>query len=1361
MQNTIMRNTILTFLLLACAAQTLCADFTISNLTNADGLSNSSVNCIFQDRSGLMWMGTWDGLNRYNSRDFEVYKPEIGNTNSICNNIIRTVLEDGDGGLWIATDRGVDRLDRRKGEFKHFFARPGGQPPPVENAYLIAQNNLGRIVLSIYDEGFYSFDPQRQLFEQVAQADTLAVQKMFFDRDDRLWIYTSDHRLRPMDYNKEQNAMMCGDEIRIPPDCGTMENVFYDRARHRLYLPTNAGSVFVYDAYARTFEPEPIRLGDGQDINAMLFAGRVVMWGTDNGLFRHDPADGQTEKILTDVPVLSLCLGSQQMIWVGTDMQGVYTLAPKRDNFMSFTSGNTDGFGKHAVRCFLEMSGGELWVGTKGDGIYVFEHAGDRIAHAVKHRITTRNGLLNNSVYALKEGGIHECWIGTDSEGLNYVDRRQRTVHTLHVPERWRDSIRLASVYSILPDGADTLWVGTSGQGLYRLEIDRKQHPYAIKAYRQYAYDKNKPSSLTNNIIYSIVADGDRHLWIGTRGGGLNRFDKTTGCFTAYRLNGDGAGHVGDDDILCLHKDREGNLWIGTSLGLYQIRLAPDGKITSKLFSRQDGIPNNTIHGILEDGGGNLWVSTNRGLARIIRTGDSHRIVSYFRKDGLQNDEFADGAYYKSPLSDRLYFGGVGGFNTFNPASVTDDRYMPHLLLDAFYIQNTETNLYDCLEMRRGRETLVLDHDMKSVSLRFVPVDYVSGEKCETSYRLDGYHDDWVYLGTSSTIVLSNLPRGKYVLHVRNSNAAKTWGEAAFTLPIIMRPPWWATGWALLAYVTTASLAAFGVQRQVRYRLKARRTLRQKEQEKRHMEEVHQAKLRFFTNIAHEFSNSLTLIYAPCEQLMKFGNNDEIRRHVNTIRANSQRMQSLIQQLVEFRKAETGHLTIRIEPVDINELMRYVLDSFMENVEKKHIHIEVDMPSKPLTWNTDRDSVEKIVFNLLSNAVKYTPQGASIILHTDSEQGDLSIRVKNTGVGIKQANSQAIFDRFQVLERFEMQLAEGFETRSGIGLALCKDLVEVLGGTIEVDSDGDTYTAFIVTLPPKSQETSASTEKTDEPQPRLKPVRLPTEADEEQAPPTPTLSTGVPILVVDDDKEIRTLLRDILSTDFEVMEAANGQEALEAVNLRIPQLVVCDVVMPVMDGIEFTRRMKSENLTKHIPIILLSNQSSVDDQIEGIETGADAYIGKPFHPRHLRALIASLIRNKENVTAYSRSYYADVEAFNNKLVNKESKELLMQIYRVIHENIENENLSAEFIANETALSKMQLYRKVKELTGNTPTELIRSTRLEAASKLLVTTNKTVQEIMFCTGFNNKAYFYREFSKKYQMTPKEYRNRQQA
>jgi DNA-binding response OmpR family regulator/nitrogen-specific signal transduction histidine kinase len=541
--------------------------------------------------------------------------------------------------------------------------------------------------------------------------------------------------------------------------------------------------------------------------------------------------------------------------------------------------------------------------------------------------------------------------------------------------------------------------------------------------------------------------------------------------------------------------------------------------------------------------------------------------------------------------------------------------------------------------------------------------------------------------------------------------------------------------------------------------IRARNDIQLKELEKQKIEEIHQAKLLFFTNIAHEFSNSLTLIYGPCEQLLRTHSTDVYtRKYVNIIKSNSQRMQTLIQQLIEFRKAETGHLRLEIERVDISELVKFVLDNFIEILEQKKIHYKLNFFPNLIFWQTDRDSVEKIIFNLFSNAVKYTPSEGNIDVKIEIKENLLVIQITNTGVGIKPTYLKSIFDRFEVLNRFENQVANGLETRNGIGLALCKNIVEVLKGDIKVESDGETFTSFVVSIPEQVL---------DE-----KPITKPYTTKLISAPAVETFDDEVPdqglksvsdpkkeglVLVIDDDKEIRQLLNDILNDKYDVVAAANGQEAIELMRVRMPLIVVCDIIMPVMNGVEFVKIMKSQELTRHIPIILLSSKNTVESQIEGLEVGADAYLNKPFHPRHLEALIESLLHRSKAVLDYSESAYAALDQFEGKLIHKEDKELLLRITKVIQDQIDNEALTLDFIANEMALSKMQLYRKMKDIIGQTPTEYIRSIRLKQVERLLKTTNKTVQEIMYNCGFNNKAYFYREFAKQYHLTPKEYRN----
>lgn len=1330
--------------------------YDIVKLTNNDGLSNSSINDIYQDSNGLMWFGSWDGLNIYNGREFKVFKPESGNAQSISNNIIRDIIEENKSVHWIATDRGINRMNMHKNTFERFFVDAEYQMISGENSFLIAKNSSGVIFAGINERGLFYFNNKTQQFVRFPKVKNYRLKKMFFDQDDNLWIYGDENALFKIVFIKGGTTEP---KIRNTVEfqhLKNIESVFYN-SNNEIWIQTLEGRLHSYKISEGLLIDYPNEIKPGI-IKSIIFTENTQLWGTANGLFRFNPAQKQIECIVSDISVLSLCRGTQQIIWVGTDMQGVWQLSPSRESFKSYSTKNIPSFGNSAVRTFFEEPNHTLWVGTKGSGIYTINQKSNELKSLINQRFTTANGLLSNSVFTIVKGQGSEYWIGTDGRGINYYDLKTKRIQTLYVPENIFQNVNLTSVYSILPMDKNILWVGTSGYGMYKLEIDRSTTTYKIASYRQYIFEKNK-KSLSNNIVYSIIPNNNDYLWIATRGGGLNRFDKRTETFETYRYSSNNSGSISSDDILCLYKDQSGYLWAGTSMGLNKLLRYEKGIPVFARFTEKEGMPNNTIHGILEDKEHNLWLSTNKGLAKMMKDGNGYRIISYFQKDGLQNNEFSDGAFYESPYSLQLYFGGINGFNMFNPLEITHSSYMPSLLLDAFYVDNTETNLSDFLTSKKAGETLVLSYKNKSFSFKFIPLDYLSGSKCEISYLLDGYQKDWIHLGTSNTIVFSNLPKGHYTLKVKCSNADKLWGSQYFSLPIVMMPPWWASNTAYVIYAILFIIISLAVKRFIKYQLAVRNDIRMKELEKQKIEEIHQAKLRFFTNIAHEFSNSLTLIYGPCEQLLRTHSTDGItRKYINIIKSNSERMQSLIQQLIDFRKAETGHLKLEIEQVDIIELVKFVADNFMDILEQKKIYFNMTFLPNDIIWQTDRNSIEKVLFNLISNAGKYTPEEENIDVRIEIQSDELYISVTNTGVGIKPEYQKNIFDRFEVLNRFEKQVSKGLETRNGIGLALCKNIVEVLQGTIEVESDGSTFTTFKVKIPKPQMEESAlqlpPTQKHTEKQP-IEATSINQQAKEQIFIPD-TQKEGL-VLIIDDEKEIRGLLNDFLSEKYEIAEAANGQEAIEVMKIRMPIMIICDVIMSVMNGVEFVKIMKQQELTRHIPIILLSSRGTIENQIEGLEVGADAYLSKPFHPRHLEALIENTLHRNKAVLDYSESAYAALEQFEGKLVRKEDKELMLMITKIIQEHIENESLSLDFIASETAHSKMQLYRKMKEIAGITPTEFIRSIRLKHAERLLKTTNRTVQEIMYNCGFNNKAHFYREFSKKYHLTPKEYRN----
>lgn len=1311
-------------------------------LTIRDGLSNSAINCIYQDSCGLLWFGTWDGLNQYNSRDIRVFKPDVDfSRRNISNNVIRHIVEERKGILWISTDYGINRYDASADEFRSFFCANADKGVFKEHSFLIDKDSRGRIFALVSEYGLYVYDEREADFVRIGLNIGFTVRQMFFSGDDTLWLCADDGTLHAvtLDYAGPDRPQAAG--MRRVADGLRVDKVFYNPVRDEVWLQTAGREVYRSPASRDDFRKAGMQVAE--KITAMAFKDSCCYVGTLQRLYRWEANRPAAEVLLDNLPINSLYLGAQDLLWVGTDSRGVFIWPERRNNFRRSSDLEQLDFGNAPVRTFWETDDGTLLIGTKGGGLFIRSGKQTR-------RLTWRDGLLHNSVYALAGDGGDAVWICTEGRGLNYYSVGRRRVYQV------RDTPpELCAAFSICQQNDSTLWVGTNGQGVFRLLVDKTAHPFSVKAWRQYAYQFDCDNCLNNNSVYTLLPDGDRGLWIGTRGGGLNYLDFAADTFSYYRAS-DSPGSLSNDDILCLFQDDDSTLWIGTSNGLNHLTDRAAGVF--RWYNEKDGIPNNTIHGILRGSENTLWVSTNRGLARLDK--GNGKIISYFSTDGLQDDEFSDGAFYASPSS-LLYFGGMSGYTVFNPAEIKEDSYMPPLYLKDFSINNVRRPLASELD---GEGRLRLAYDENLVIFRFVPIDYVQGLKCEVVYRLKGYSEGWIELGASGTVVLSNLPAGRYTLSVRCRNANKEWcpGESAFAIQVL--PPWWLSGWACLAYAVFFVACALFLYRNSMHRIRMKQKLRMEQMENQKAEEIHQAKLRFFTNIAHEFCNSLTLIYGPSERLSKLcEDNPVLKRYLQVIKSNAERMQELIRQLMEFRKVETGYLELLIEPTDIGELVERTAGYFVEMAEEKSIDFSQSLEPGAKAWNTDRGAVEKILFNLLSNAFKYTPDRGSVAVRAECADGCLQLTVRNTGRGIRKEDQSLVFNRFKVLDRLEDHLLTGgSEVRNGIGLALCKSLVDLLKGDIRIDSREDEYTDFVVRLPQLPLSPAQSEQaREDRPGRRFR-LSTPVRAEQRKEAPYAAFSDELrTVLVVDDDAEVRELLADILREKYNVLTVPDAREALELLKLRIPDLVICDIIMPGMSGFELLNRLKQDELTAHIPVLLLSSDTSVDSKIEGTNIGADAYLSKPFHEEYLLAVIDHLLSNRQKLKDYFNSPLSQMERVEGKLLHKEDKEFVHQLTKIVAANLDNEHFSQDFLAQEMGVSKMQLYRKLKDIRGETPTDFIRGIRLKQAENLLKTTNKTVQEIMYDCGFNNKAYFYRAFAKEFGSTPKEYRDRHKS
>ncbi|MGM9736659.1 MAG: response regulator [Candidatus Cryptobacteroides sp.] len=1281
----------------------------ISYLSNRDGLSNSSVICIYQDSQGFMWFGTWDGLNRYDGRQFDIYRPTLED-NSISSSIVRDVIEDREHNLWVVSDRGIDRFDRQRNTFKRYFSDIARLGLKGERSFFLSCDSSGQVLATVSGYGEFIYDMKTDSFRQVS-ATPVSVKYQDFDFTSKLWTRTdteltdgdnSYHDIEFSQLNREGNIIW----------------VKYRDSHSLTGIDVKSGT-------AMADIPLP---GDAGKIQCTEEWEGYVYVGFSEGLYRFSPEGCSVE--IRGVSILSL-FGQDQILWVGTDMDGLIVISEKEKLFKSLTSDRCPAFSNAAVRSFYQETPSLMWVGTKGNGLVLTDLPSGRVIES----LGTANGLPDNNVYSLCEGD-EIVWVGTDGDGLYYIDKKHHGVHRLITPAE----VKIKSVYAILQSERNVLWVGTSGYGLYRLTISRRKNDdYEVVSYQHFS----KGNGLESDIIYALGKDKGGLIWVGSRGGGIRNFSYD-GCPVEIAVQPEYEDAL--KEMTCIHVSEQGTVWMGTSLGVFSYM---DGEF-ERLDSRY--IAGSSVHGIIEDINGMLWVSTNNGLVRIDRTRHPLAETKYAVEDGLQNNEFSDGAFYRSPYNNELFFGGISGFSHFNSFLTGNSSVFPPMNIKYVMIDNQRS--YDSLTEKNGKLELVIEPGHKTLTLEFATMDYLSAEKCELSYMLEGYTDGWVYLGTSMNIAFSNLSHGDYTLKVRHSNSDKLWSDDIYSMDIRVLPQWYETLWAKMAFAAAISIALILFIVGIQSRRRAKKMAQEEEAQRQKTNEIHEAKLRFFTNIAHEFSNSLTLIYGPCKEMQKMNSlPPKGRKYLDYIATNSSRMLGLIQQLIDFRKAETDHLSIHPEEVDINALVERTENYFKGKMEEKSIRLVTDIRSDDIKWVTDLDSIEKIFFNLLSNATKYTPAGGQIDIICFISDGKLTVEVRNTGLGIPQEKLDAIFDRFEVLDRFESNIKKG-KISNGIGLSLCKTLVEIMNGNIWVESDGSTYASFIFSLPMLQAD--------EKPNDFVKPsiFELDTTADQEEEPGAERASratSGKRILIVDDDENLRHFVTDLLSDKYVMLEAGDGLEGLECIQKNLPDLVISDVSMPQMDGFQLLKRVRQDKALEHIPIVLLTSSNSDDSKRMGLDHGADAFISKPFSPDILLSLISNKLGRDEAILRYTNSPYSAMDRFRGIEMKKEDKEALTKMTDIIQKHIDSESLCMDFIADEMSMSKMKLYRMVKSCLGTTPVEYIKTLRLEKAAKLLVGTSQTVQQIMYECGFNTKTYFYREFDKKYGCTPKQYRD----
>lgn len=1312
---------------------------TLRYITTTDGLTFGSVTTIMQDRNGLMWFGTIDGLNLFGGTQlFRFGDRFIGH--ELKGSMVSALATTSDGSNWIQTTEGLhrfrasddlfefyDSFPEYKGKSEHSLVFSSG-----DRLYLLAPDGQ----IHYYEEGFTN------RFVTLNEIDLPADRTVCIDWSDpdRIIIFTQDAVTSYGLHRYDGRYEVTGDKSVCKAD---IMDCFMDG--DNIWVVSKDGDLQSYNPYMQAFNTVANLSAEIARRNVVTAVcadrhGNVLVGFKSEGVLKISDGGRKIEDTGIRSGIFHMVHGRyQDIVWIGTDGQGVIQWI--NDTYSIYTCMYSDLL--HTIfaptrSIYLDTADNSLYLGTKGDGILRISNFVPY--HAVKPSqlqiLNSRNtSLSGNSVYVMAPSRRRPLvWVGSEG-GLDYLSKTDRSIH--HV-ENAPDA--LGYIHAIVEDDNNVLWVATAGIGIFRLVIEDTPSGPRVASYK-YFYLQGGGS----NYFFTIMRGVDGRIYAGNRGEGV--FYVTENGLEPFETGSSSGDRLVNDEVFALAMTPDSTLWIGTSNGV--LRHNTDG--SEVVYNEETGFPSSYIHSMFYDGA-NLWLATNAGIIRFVPDNETFQV--YGRHNGVNMVEFSDGAF--TECDGRLFFGGNNGFVLAAPnpeVRYEARRYHPPLRFSRLLVNGERRALYR--HMKDGKDepaVLALRHDENNVSIGMSVAEYINSANLELFYRMRD-DNDWIR-ATDYMATFNRLAHGAYELQAKYRDTVTGYESPVSTLRLRVAPPWYLSRLAQLFYLLLALLMVVYVVQRFRNKERMRRLRQIEKIEREHNDQLYEQKLRFFTNITHEFCSPLTLIYGPCERLLSYEHSDSyVCRYVNLIKQNAERLNSLIQEFIDFRRLETGHRERNVDTIDITAMSTQILASFEHLAEQNSLSLQGDI-EPDIMFNTDGSAFTKIFYNLVSNAFKYTPAGGLIKVAVKSDNGSLLLSVYNTGKGITPEDRRRIFNRYEVLDNLEVNATKGLSARNGLGLAICHSMVHFLDGSIDIKSEPERYAEFIVRLP--------SLEKTA-PNPASPDINIPDvgavtrmESIENPGEITPIQemkgdSKGH-ILVVDDDREMLVLLREGLDR-YTVETATSAEEAMELMRGRLPDLVITDVMMPDRDGISLIGEIKANVITSAIPVIVLSAKRTNDDRVAGLRAGADAYVPKPFTFSYLSAVIERLLAPRRQAAAAAPTQYS---YDRSKLQHYDDMKLVDDVVRYIEEHMQDEKLTAAHIADGLGIGIRKLYRRFQQLEQPSPSDMIREIRIACAMKLMLTTTLSMKEIISKCGYRNRGSFYKTFMKKYGMPPIAYR-----
>ena len=1309
----------------------------------SQGLSNNSVRCVIQDRQGFIWLGTYDGLNRYDGREFRVFRNRLNDSLSLPHNYIYSLHEDRFNNLWVGTGQGVVKYDPIRASFRPLLIRPNyaktpGRLPVSANA--IQSDQQGNLLIATIGWGFLlkrhqdSFAVQVPIVAETGKIFGYHV-RSFCQDGDRVWIFVQDIGLCRYDAGSGQMVLV----NRSP----RAANAMLPDGRGGIWMGTDDG----LQLYATATNSWQRRYTYGSGLNAaevlsLCFDGRGRLWvGTDGGgvnildtavgAFVHI-LPGRGRYNLSSESVYSISADNESRMWIGLRKGGCNVLDEYKSPFRTISSepDQPGGLSSNFIYTFFEDTDGDIMIGTDGSGLSVWNRYANTFRH-FQHREGDRSSLSHNIVTSIMKDHLGNYWVGTFGGGVNRFDRRSGRFSPFPcINERTGTEDKKVSV--LYEDRQKVCWAATfSGGKLYRLDRDRNR----FELFDEALYD-----------IISMSEDADGNLWAGNSNH-LIQIDRKTRRHRFFPLG---------KPIRAIHEDRRGRFWIGTEGGGLVLFDRRKGEVMRR-FSETEGLCNNAILNMLEDAAGHLWLSTFNGLSRFDPAASEFR--NFFESDGLQSNQFNYKAAEK--LADgQLLFGGINGFNMFDPARVRVRNFSPPVHITSIMVNNRAVHEVASYigAAEDGKITeLRIPYSEAVLSFGFNALEYSSPEKIKYAYYLEDWDKDWNQIRNGRNINYNNIREGTYTLLIRNTNANGDWSGSEARLRIIILPPWYRSWWALCSYLLMAGLALAWYlnyrarQEQIRYKLRLAALDAEKDKE------MNERRQSFFTHITHEFRTPLTLIINPIKSLMQRNLEGVDRDELNFAYRNARRLLSLVDQLLLFRKTESE--TGQTHPVmlDFRELGHDTFLNFCQQARARAIDYVFECPD-PLPVFADPRKMEIILFNLLSNAFKHTPDGGRISFSVTESELEILVSVTDTGRGIAPEVGDRLFEKYY--QAGDGSSRQGF----GIGLYLVRRLIEDHGGAVSYKSILGEGSEFRLRIPKGGAQLNAFTSGSVTPasrEPRYAGLReedepfqaVRTMALAETGDMSRVVTEGPVVLIVDDNEQMRTYLAQVFQRDFRVLEASNGAEGLNLARQMQPDAIISDLVMEEMTGIDFCRAVKESAVLSHIPFVLITGSASSESKILGIESGADDYVPKPFETDFLLARVHGLIRKREELQKY---FYNEITQRQHSLNSSaEYKEFLERCIEIVEAHLDDEDFNIQRFAAAIGMSHSKLYKKIKAISGQSANAFIRFIRLRKAAELFINSDLNISQTAFQVGLNDVKYFRDQFTRTFGMKPSEY------